>query len=174
MHLSSRGKVLICCHWISTCPLFLSLSLFLALCDPCCNIFFNEFLYPDNRPDSSSCLSCTLAFIVLEGLGEGHITLFHLQMLTDSTPALIMLQPGPSVFISDGSTRRMRCCLQCQREELFITQGRLGPLFEYPKITLPRQNGCCHSAFNTGSGGWERPSELNDIEISQRSWELCH
>lgn len=66
-----------------------------SLFGPWSEISSNEFPSSDNRPSSGSYPSGTLAFIVLMGLREGHLTLFHLQMLTDPALALITLQAQP-------------------------------------------------------------------------------
>ena len=68
VHIGARDKVLICCHSINTHPLFLFLF------SSCYKLSSNEFLYSDCRPASGSQPSSTLAFIVLVGLSEGHLT----------------------------------------------------------------------------------------------------
>lgn len=89
VHIGARDKVLTCCRSINTHPLFL------LLFSPCYKLSSNEFLYSDCRPASGSQPSGTLAFIVLVGLSEGHLTQFHLQMLTDAVLALITLPARP-------------------------------------------------------------------------------
>ena len=89
VHIGATDKVLICCCSINTH------ALFLFLFSPCCKLSSNEFLYSDSRPASGPQPSGTLAFIVLVGLSEGHLTQFHLQMLTDAALALITLPARP-------------------------------------------------------------------------------
>lgn len=89
VHTGAMDKVLICCRSINTHPLFLFLF------SPCCKLSSNEFLYSDSRPASGPQPSGTLAFIVLVGLSEGHLTQFHLQMLMDAALPLITLPARP-------------------------------------------------------------------------------
>lgn len=107
VHPGARGKVLVCRR-----PRFLSLF------SPRSEISSNEFLSPDNRPNSGSHPSGALAFIVLVGLSEGHLTLFHLQMLTDPALALITPQAWP-FHLHQGhaplAAPRRRSCLAAGR-----------------------------------------------------------
>lgn len=153
MYPRARDKVLICCHSSSTvnsCPLFLSLF------SPCYEISSNEFPSSDNRPDSGSHPSGTLAFIVLMGLSEGHLTLFHLQMLTDPALALITPQAWPFYLhqwpcITRHTTDEKLPRLPWRRT-LHYPGRAAGPPHQIPKNHISQANLSCHI-----DGGRNRP-----------------
>lgn len=127
-HPGARGNVLICCR--STNP---ALSFFLSSGLGLRSLM--NFFPLTTGPILAPIQAAPLAFIVLMGLSEGHLTLFHLQMLTDLARALITPQAWPFHLHQGRAPLAARCTVHGARctgaasavgDELFIRQAGRG------------------------------------------------